>query len=332
MYDFSIIIPVYNVENHLKECLESILSQSYTNYEIILVDDGSTDGSGKICDSYAREYHNIRVYHQKNRGQSVARNLAVEKASGEYLWFVDSDDIVLYKNALQQLSFEIKEKPDVISFGWKEADSIEKFSESKEKFNFNRTEQKKYTGEDYLKSSLKEKKLYQWYPWVYVYRRSYWQNKKFQFPTGKKFEDVKLIYRTLLEASTVKKHKKALYGYRINRKGSTTTSVNMNTLVDGMVVIAENINEIESNSQIDEELKHRLANNFSCTYFALIILSTKLSKKEITNFLNVAKQYYWVTNYTTQIPQKIVKIAIDMLGISVVQSLLGVRRILKNKN
>lgn len=332
MYDFSIIIPVYNVENYLKKCLKSILIQSYKNYEIILVDDGSTDLSGEICDSYALKYDNIRVYHQKNQGQSAARNLAVQKAHGEYLWFVDADDVILIENALEQLSLKIAEKPDVISFGWKEADSIEKFMESEDRFNFDGDEQEAYTGQAYLKSSLKEKKLYQWYPWVYLYKRSYWQDKKFEFPTGKKFEDVKLIYRTLLEASTVKKHKEVLYGYSINRKGSTTTAINVNTLIDGMVVIAENINEIEANPKIDEDLKCQLANNFSCTYFALIILSTKLSKNIRREFLNVAQRYYWVTNYTTQIPQKMVKIAMDILGISVVQNLLGVRRILKYRS
>ena len=190
---FSIIIPVYNVKQYLDDCLQSILSQTYRDYEIVLVDDGSSDGSSEICDQYAREYKNVKVYHQINQGQSAARNFAVQKASGEYIWFVDADDIILTENALQQLSLKLDEKPDVISFGWKETDSIEEFAESQERFNFDDTEQKKYTGQSYLKSSLNEEKLYQWYPWVYLYKRAYWQDKKFEFPIGKKFEDVRLV-------------------------------------------------------------------------------------------------------------------------------------------
>ncbi len=90
----SIIVPVYNVEKYLNECIDSILNQSYTNFELILVNDGSTDDSGKICDEYAINDKRVRVYHKNNGGQSSARNLGIEKSSCEWLCFIDSDDIV----------------------------------------------------------------------------------------------------------------------------------------------------------------------------------------------------------------------------------------------
>lgn len=88
----SIIVPVYNVEKYLRECLDSIVKQTYKNIEVILVDDGSTDGSGDICEEYARFDERIRIIHQENQGVSIARNNGITAANGEYVMFVDSDD------------------------------------------------------------------------------------------------------------------------------------------------------------------------------------------------------------------------------------------------
>lgn len=90
----SVIIPVYNVEKYLTECIDSVINQTYKNLEIILVDDGSTDSSGEICDRYETETDNIRVIHQENAGLSEARNKGLEYATGEYITFIDSDDSV----------------------------------------------------------------------------------------------------------------------------------------------------------------------------------------------------------------------------------------------
>ena len=111
MYDVSIIIPVYNVEKYIDRCIESVLKQTLENYEVILVDDGSSDNCPIICDSYAEKYKFIRVIHKKNGGLSSARNAGLNKASGKYIGFVDSDDDIAV-NMYEQL-FEISEKYDV---------------------------------------------------------------------------------------------------------------------------------------------------------------------------------------------------------------------------
>lgn len=90
----SIIVPIYNTKKYLKNCLDSILNQTYKNLEIILVDDGSTDNSGKIADDYAKKDKRVKVIHQKNAGQSTARNNGLKKATGDYISFIDSDDSV----------------------------------------------------------------------------------------------------------------------------------------------------------------------------------------------------------------------------------------------
>ena len=100
---YSIIIAVYNVEKYLEECLDSILAQSYSNWEVILVDDGSTDdGSGKICDAYAQKDERFQVFHRKNEGSLMARRYGLSKSRGDYLLFIDSDDYI-HKDLLKSV-------------------------------------------------------------------------------------------------------------------------------------------------------------------------------------------------------------------------------------
>ena len=104
MMKFSILVPVYNVEKYLEQCLESIMAQTFTDFEVILVDDGSRDKSGLICDTYAQKYpEKIRVFHKENEGLLLTRRFSLKQAKGEYIVFVDSDDYVA-KNLLETLA------------------------------------------------------------------------------------------------------------------------------------------------------------------------------------------------------------------------------------
>lgn len=112
---FSIIVPVFNVEKYLVRCLDSLVAQTYSDFEVILIDDGSTDSSGIICDSYAGRYH-FKVIHQQNQGQSAARNCGLNVACGEWIVFVDSDDWI-EKDMLEELARQIRERPaDIYGF------------------------------------------------------------------------------------------------------------------------------------------------------------------------------------------------------------------------
>lgn len=119
----SIIVPVYNTEQYLLHCLDSILSQDFTDYELLLIDDGSKDNSGAICDEYAEKDSRICVFHKENGGVSSARNLGLDHAQGEWVAFVDSDDL-LVDNALDLLLNEAKDDVDMVYGG------IRKFDES----------------------------------------------------------------------------------------------------------------------------------------------------------------------------------------------------------
>lgn len=110
----SVIIPVYNTECYLRRCMESVMGQTYRNLEIICIDDGSTDGSGAMLDAYVAEDSRIKVVHQKNRGQTAARKLAVSMAEGEYVSYVDSDDEIALTRYEELLDRGIKQKADII--------------------------------------------------------------------------------------------------------------------------------------------------------------------------------------------------------------------------
>ena len=117
----SIIIPVFNTIQYLPRCLESVLNQSFTDFELVLVDDGSTDGSGETCDAYAQKDSRIRVYHQENGGVSSARNLGLDHATGDWIYFVDSDDEVL-PDGLQTLVNCISDEVDIVMGGYVDVD------------------------------------------------------------------------------------------------------------------------------------------------------------------------------------------------------------------
>ena len=99
----SVILPVYNVEQYLKQCIDSVLAQTYQNIEIILVDDGSSDSTRKICDDYSIQHNNIKTLHKHNGGASSARNYGLKHANGEYVYFLDSDDYLI-NNAIEKMA------------------------------------------------------------------------------------------------------------------------------------------------------------------------------------------------------------------------------------
>ncbi len=118
MPEFSIIVPVYNVEKYLNRCIDSVLNQSFGDFELILVDDGSTDGCPQICDGYAKNDERVHVVHKENGGPSAARNVGIDLAKGKFCWFVDGDDCIS-PDALERL-LPYTRKSEIVNFGYSE--------------------------------------------------------------------------------------------------------------------------------------------------------------------------------------------------------------------
>ena len=177
----SIIIPVYNVALYLRECLDSVLAQTFTDWEAICVDDGSTDGSGAILDEYAAKDKRFRIIHQKNSGVSAARNAALDVACGEWVGFMDADDS-WEKNWLKEVSSAVDENLDWIRTGWTDYDSVE----SVQKFTLQELTERKFFDEKALEIGWRAISRCSC-PFVNLYRRNALRNVR--FPKGIRFRE-----------------------------------------------------------------------------------------------------------------------------------------------
>ncbi|KFN87466.1 hypothetical protein H702_07470 [Streptococcus equinus JB1] len=221
----SVIVPVYNVEKYLKRCLESILVQSWNDYEIILVDDGSTDSSAQICDLYAEKYEMIRVIHKDNKGLSDTRNRGIEEASGEYVYFPDSDDW-LEPNTFSELSDVIEELTyDIISF------NREFVTSEEDKLISAKSRIQKLSGKQALLEMLKQSDV-TGFANDKIYRKKLFLDNDIEFPVGKYYEDLGTNYKLFLKATKVYVTNQKYYHYLITNPDSITQSWNEQKLQD----------------------------------------------------------------------------------------------------
>ncbi len=214
----SIIVPIYNVAPYLRKCVDSLLAQDISDYEIILVDDGSTDNSGMIADEIFHAHSQIKVVHQLNAGLSAARNSGIAVAQGEYIWFVDSDDYV-EPNVLSVLMEQIeRDNLDVLRFRYQNVkESGEAFAPYKDSTNFN---DYSTTPTDGL-TFLNERMGYQCYAWQFILRTALCKTEL--FTPGIYFEDTDWTPRMLLHVSRAASANLVVYNY-LWRKGSITLS------------------------------------------------------------------------------------------------------------
>lgn len=210
MVKYSFIVPVYNTSKYLKKCLDSLTEQTFKDFEIIIVNDGSTDNSKNVISEYKEKYNNIKVINQKNQGLSMARNNGVKEAKGRYLIFVDSDDYV-ETNLLKEVDKEI-DNSEVLRFQVitedEDGGNVKKYNE--EPFG----EMKGYDAFKYI-----SKYHFVEPAWCYVYKTDYYLNNKFSFKKDVYHEDFGLIPYVIYKARKVKSIDYVGYHY-VQRNGS----------------------------------------------------------------------------------------------------------------
>ena len=206
----SIIVPVYNVRDCLCRCVDSLLAQDYTDYEIILVDDGSTDGSSRLCDQLATDYAQIRVVHQSNSGLSAARNAGIKRAHGDYLTFVDSDDAVAVNFLSTLLNLLMENKTEIAACTFAEISTRGK------QRNFVSPDQlpRLLSPEACLKAMLLEADGLSLSACAKLYARKLFQ--KVSFPAGKLYEDVGTTYKLIMSSKKIAYLPQPLYYYYAN--------------------------------------------------------------------------------------------------------------------
>lgn len=218
----SIIVPVFNVKSYVSECVGSLCRQTYTNLEILLVDDGSTDGSGEVCDEYAGRDERIRVIHQANRGLSGARNTGLDNVQGEYIAFVDSDDLVSpnYVETLYELL--MKYDADIAACAYIKV-TTEQLTDIREKvLSLDNVREICMPSVKLLKQWHGKYKQQETVAWNKLYSRDVWNGRrKIRFPEGRNHEDVLISHLVVQSVKTIVLTTEILYFYRI-RKGSIT--------------------------------------------------------------------------------------------------------------
>ena len=215
--DISVIVPVYNVENYLEKCLNSIVGQTFTgDFEVICVDDGSTDKSGEILDKYAKRYPNIKAIHQNNQGLSGARNTAIKHITGKYTMFVDSDDF-LKKDAMAKLyEYAEERKADLVVF-----DHVlgEEGSEKVARHHFKNIAEK--YNDIPFNIDTADTLIYRYFPpavWAKFYLSDIIKDLRFEY--GMFYEDIPYWAFVYTRAKKVYYYPKPLYFYTIKRSGA----------------------------------------------------------------------------------------------------------------
>jgi len=221
MIKYSFIVPVYNTEKYLKKCLDSLVGQTFKDFEIIIVNDGSTDNSMDIILKYQKKYKNIIIIDQKNAGLSMARNNGVKKASGKYLIFIDSDDYV-EKNLLKELDKEIDDA-EVLRYQIITEDENENIISIYNEKPF--CKMKGYDAFRYLSSYHFVEPA-----WCYVYKKEYYVDNNFSFKKGVYHEDFGLVPYVIYKARKVKSINYPGYHY-VQRNGSIMNDSNYSKTV-----------------------------------------------------------------------------------------------------
>ena len=247
MSKFSIIVPVYNVEKYLKNCLESILNQSYEDFEVIVVNDGTKDNSQDIIDEFVKKDNRFKGFKKKNEGIATTRNYGINKASGEYIVFVDSDDDVC-ENLLETIDEIIEtDKPDIVRFNAATIDQDSKNVIEQEEFS-------NLCGLEAFKSLMKNDLFVAL--WSYAFKRDYWLKNNFKFTDGLVHEDYGLTPYVILKASKVSCTNKVLYNYYVREK-SIMNDKELEKLkkkaFDALQLFDENIVRINEDKKVSKE-------------------------------------------------------------------------------
>jgi glycosyltransferase involved in cell wall biosynthesis len=260
---FSIIVPAYNVKDYLNECVQGILEQSFSDFELILVDDGSTDGTGSLCDTYASQNERIRVIHQPNCGLSDARNAGMKVARGEYLVFIDGDDYIM-RDSLKNFAEKLVQRPDVL---------ITRLVEAYSYSSFRKMDQKMREDFDTDKRSV--------FKWVFSESENTWPSQKYivkrrlvveaglKFPKGRFHEDIDWTAKLFSSADSFSFCCYYWYYHRINRSGQIT---GISRPLDVIDIVSKNVHD-DGYRCLDAQMKTLLFERLVMSIFSAVVSS-----------------------------------------------------------
>ena len=283
----SIIIPVYNVQKYLERCINSVIHADRNNVEIIIVDDGSTDNSSAICDKYSNLYENVIVVHQKNGGLSSARNTGIEYSSGEFIAFLDSDDMYDKDFVNDIINIIRNHYPDMISFRccYEKQEDEYKLDGNKSITIYNRI--------DYLKRIIQNKVGNQ--ICFRVFKRKLFEELK--FPLGCHYEDIRIFWEIVANTVKIVDIDYTYYVYNLTNENSITKDASVKSMNDMKVSVDIMIDGIMNVLQISGELNNELlkiVKYAKLNFYVYIVYKLKNNKdadKLKSELIKYIKQY-----------------------------------------
>lgn len=322
MVTFSVIVPVYNVAPFLQSCVDSVLEQSYGDLELLLIDDGSTDESGGVCDQYAAADRRVRVVHKKNGGLSSARNAGLREATGEYVIFLDSDDYWDKQDALALIYDEFcHENVDIVLF------KSQKFDMCKGEIlgNGNSLSSEEIRNLPYsaqMKRCVAEQ-VFDTCAWNKAFRRSLMKKADLMFTEGIIAEDIDWAARLALAAERLAVLQKPIHIYRKGRPGAITSSLRLKNLLDTN-------GSIQRCLQYGKE--HKLDGDMAEAYYGYVAYRYVIWLAEYSTvqdsgkkaLMEQMKQYKWLLRYTLNRKVAYARAASAVLGLQGATWLLGI--------
>lgn len=311
---FSIVIPVYNTNDELRNCVESLITQSYANYEVILVDDGSKDGSGELCDVLARENEHVLCIHKENGGAADARNVGIKAAKGRFILFVDSDDMWDYTDALKEIAEIIENtNADLVCFGtaiYGEDGSLEKERKPvlPEKCGPNK--------EDVLRHLVYTNQYFS-AAYVKVTARKLFEENDLYFRKGlKSGEDIEWSAKAMVCCKNIAVYPRAFYKRVRRAEGSITSDIGKKNVLDVLFTIETGVEFARDHAE-NETMLDLYFEYWTYQYAMLFGLAQKMKgDADFDDTVVRLKKLKWLLKYDHVKKVKAVKLAVSVLGVS----------------
>lgn len=318
----SLIIPIYNVEKYLKQCVDSVLQQKIDELEIVLVDDGSPDECPRICDEYAEKHNNIRVIHKKNGGLSSARNAGIEEAKGEYLIFMDSDDWWNPDINVKKILQVVENNPKIemflfTSYDYVEGEGFFKRNEHENLKNI-RTDSVEHYYQDLLANGNLEVSAC-----TKIMKKSFLVDNELYFREGLLSEDNHWMIRILRKLNAVQIIDEPLYMCRTTRQDSITHTIKRKNIEDLLEIVNESIEYCE-NSKCSKKIKQMELCYASYLWFSALGLSSKLSKTDKKEIKRLFRLTSSVCEYSNSKKTKLCNFVLKIFGFDITMLVLGI--------
>ena len=311
---FSVVVPVYNVEQYLKECVDSILSQTFKDFELILVNDGSKDSSPAICDEYAKKDSRVKVIHKENGGQSTARNKGIEAATGEFAVFIDSDDLFCDDHFFEDVKNAIDENTDIVVFRY-----CKYYGDRTDECGISLSGLNSDNKAEFLRDLVKRDAFF-CSCWSKCTRMSILKENNIIFDTSLSCEDMDWYYNVVSKAENFKVIDKPYVYYR-QRENSVTSSFKKKSITDYIFTIdkwSKEFNKIQ-----DESEKEVMLSSLAKLYCNLLI-SYSRHTKELKDCKKAIFGFKWLLTYDLNPRTKIISKFGKMFGLGITCTLLKI--------